>query len=173
MLTDNQLVAKTLADGGHHYSELIKRYQNYVYSICVRIVAGDHHLAEDISQTTFIKSYKYLDKYENSKPFKAWIGKIAVNCALDTLNAESKHKTNIATENLYTTDGNDIEFFDLIKVLSPEKRSIFILRYIYGYTTAEIAPIVNIKQSTIKSQLYRALEQLRLQLRATTATEKN
>ena len=167
MLSDHDAIANTLKGNGNQYSEIVKRYQNYVFAIALRICAGNRELAEDASQQAFLKSYNHLKTYDKTQPFKTWIGKITVNCAIDIVNKEQK--TQQLSEHFCPTQPKpeqlNNDFFDLIKTLPALERGIFILKYIYEYTIAEIAATVACNENTIKSRLRRTLRQLKDEIR--------
>jgi len=57
--------------------------------------------------------------------------------------------------------GGNTGFFELIKPLAENERTIFTLRYVYEYQIDEIAEVVGLKSGTVKSKISRALEKLR------------
>src|SRR3972149_5182716 len=64
------------------YRELLRRYRRPVFKLILRMV-HDEHLAEDLTQDTFVKVVQRLDSYDRTRKFSAWIFRIANNTALD------------------------------------------------------------------------------------------
>ena len=63
MESDQELVRRTLS-GGNHYGVLIQRYADYLFGLCMRLTTGNRDLSEDISQQSFLKSYRYLASFD-------------------------------------------------------------------------------------------------------------
>jgi len=66
------------------YDKIVTKHLPMVYRYIARLT-GDQHLAEELSQETFIKAWKNIGKFEAEKPIKPWIMRIARNCAFDSL----------------------------------------------------------------------------------------
>src|ERR1700761_954795 len=88
--SDEELIAAYLSGEEAAFGELTQRHLRQVYSFALRLV-GDSAAAEDISQETFLKAWKSLQKYdESSSKFKTWLLRIARNTAIDYLR-KKKH----------------------------------------------------------------------------------
>lgn len=164
MPTDQQIVATTLRSGSYFYTPIIEKYSNYVFAIALRISAGNHALAEDICQNTFLKSFRYLKSYDSRKPFKSWLASIAIRCAIDQCQKEQKHIqsiTQIQEEDEGHLQYDDNAFFKMIRPLSSYDRSLFVLKYLYQYSNAEIAAVLDTNENTVKSKIHRNLKQLK------------
>lgn len=126
--------------------------------------------AEDCVQETFIKIFKNLETYSGDSPFEAWTRKIAVNEALACIRKNKKFAFNEDIENYNEVIENDfiqtdasINHQELLKVLHqlPEnKRVVFNMYAIEGYSHKEIGDILGISEGTSRSSLSRAKEEL-------------
>jgi RNA polymerase sigma factor (sigma-70 family) len=130
--------------------------------------------AEDLMQETFISAYKNLNTYKNHVRFDYWVKRIAINKCIDFLRSK-KQATFIEEENVLNfiktedlvieTDENRQGLIRLIKNnvlnLPDGYRIILTLYYFEGYDHQEIAEILNIKESTSRSQLNRAIVKLK------------
>ena len=83
-----------LAGEKNAYAYLVNQYQAYVFAIALPIVPTLAD-AEDTAQETFVRAYKSLPSYRGGS-FKAWLGRIAVNCATDLMR-RSQRRQNIVT----------------------------------------------------------------------------
>lgn len=163
MITDEELVKKSLSEGSHHFGVLIQRYANYLFGFGMRLTFGNRELSEDISQQAFMKAYTNLKSFDSRKNFKHWLTGIAVNCFKDLIVKENQYSSiEEYSEPTYTPniEGNQ-DFFNLIKPLTKEERLIFTLRFVYDYKVDEIGDFLDFKSGTIKSKISRAIEKLR------------
>lgn len=79
-LRDLDLVARVLAtDDRHAFAELVKRHQSTVRGFLRRMTRGQHAVADDLAQETFIEAYRHLAKYRGSAQFSTWLLGIACN----------------------------------------------------------------------------------------------
>jgi len=93
MLSDIQIIQKTLAGDQQAYSSLVSKYQNYMYTVCLNILKNKPD-AEEATQDTFIKAYKKLATYKDESKFSSWLYKIAYRNCLDMLR-KRKNTTDI------------------------------------------------------------------------------
>jgi RNA polymerase sigma factor (sigma-70 family) len=77
-------VAQALAGSQTAFEQILRRYQRPVISLIARIV-GDHVLAEDLAQETFVKAYATLAAFDPTRRLSSWLLRIAHNTALDAL----------------------------------------------------------------------------------------
>ena len=64
-LNDNEIISEVLNGNQQAYAVLVNRYQNYVFTLCLRIVKGRED-AEEVAQDVFIKAYKYLADFRGA-----------------------------------------------------------------------------------------------------------
>ena len=91
MHSDLDIVKKTLSDGNEYFEPLITRYNNYIFSIMMRLTSGNVDFSEDLTQLSFLRALKYLNSYDQKKNFKNWLISIAVNCFKSEIKKESKY----------------------------------------------------------------------------------
>lgn len=147
--------------------ELIRQFLGYAKSICRRYANNEQEM-EEIINDSFYKVFKNLDKFDFSKPFKAWFRTIVINTSIDFFHRYNKHKYEESIENHDFVDLNyDViqklsadEIMKLVQQLSPSYRMVFTLYVIEGYTHKEIADILQIKEGTSKSNLQDARNKL-------------
>ena len=163
MTTDEELVQRTISGGNHHFGVLVERYSDYLFGLGMRLTSGNKEMSEDISQQAFLKSYSYLRSFDKKKSFKHWLTGIAINGFKDLITKENQYSSyESAMEPSHAPElEGDQDFFNLIRPLSEEEKTIFILRFIYEYQVNEIGELLTMKPGTVKSKLSRAMEKLR------------
>jgi RNA polymerase sigma factor (sigma-70 family) len=166
-----QLVKGCLKDDRLSQKLLYKAYYGFAMGICLRYAANRYEASEIMNQG-FYKVFKNLTKYDITKPFKAWLGRIMVNTSIDYYRsnlkiayteeldkAEHINDTDFADRNL-----NYNELLDMISQLPRAYRTIFNLFAIEGYTHEEIGGMLNISIGTSKSNLHKAREKLKIMI---------
>ena len=82
-LTDAQLIARVVVhDDRHAFSELVRRHQSAVRATLRRLTAGNHALADDLAQETFMLAYRNLKSFRQEAQFSTWLYRIATNAFL-------------------------------------------------------------------------------------------
>ena len=171
---DQTLINKSLSGDLESYGELINQYQKAVYNVCYRIT-GNKQDAEDISQETFIRAYKYLNNFDNEKPFGPWIKKIAANLSLNAIKSkESTHvfldekvissKSNNPEKEISKQENQEIIHQAIIS-LSPKQRTVIELRHYQDLSYKEISEALNIPITDVKSHLFRGRRKLAKKLK--------
>lgn len=175
---DKRLVENFLAGDDSAFSELVKKYLKPVYNFLYRLTNDTSNL-DDLTQVTFIKTWKNIKKFDRNKSFKTWLFTIAKNTAYDYL----KKKKTIPFSNFIDMEGNNrleniseseilpdklLEKADAAKELeeallkiSSQYQIILLMHYKNDFTLAEISEILAISYNTIKSQHQRGLKALR------------
>lgn len=145
---------------------LYKKYSKSMYNICVRMIS-DVSEAEDVLQNAFVDVFTKLKMFRYESTPGAWIKRIVVNNCINHL--RSKKLNMHFSENIpdIQDDVNDdtIEFNvglikNAISMLPDGYRSIFCLYTMEGYDHSEISEILEISESTSKSQYSRAKAKL-------------
>src|SRR6186713_1816105 len=82
-VSDAQLIARCLVgDDRHAFAELVKRHQSAVRACLRRLTAGNHALADDLAQETFVQAWRGLKSFRQEARFSTWLYRIATNCWL-------------------------------------------------------------------------------------------
>ena len=82
-MTDAELIARALAgDDRHAFAELVRRHQSAVRACLRRLTAGNHALADDLAQETFVLAWRNLRTFRQEARFSTWLYRIATNCWL-------------------------------------------------------------------------------------------
>jgi RNA polymerase sigma-70 factor (ECF subfamily) len=181
--SDVYLVAAA-KDGDHQaYAELCRRHSKQILQTVLRITRNIAD-AEDTLQEAFLKGYIHIGRFEQRSAFSSWLTRIAINSALMLLRKKRSQPVYSFEKGPGANDfklpepmepsRNPEEFCiqnavenDLaraIRCLSPRLRVVMQIRYRDDASVAEIAKILSISQSAVKSRLLRAKLQIRRQL---------
>ncbi len=170
-LTDEYIITK--AQNGHADSIglLYERYKRNLFSFFYGNL-GNKAMAEDLVQNTFIRVIKYNKNYSGKGSFKSWLFQIARNQMIDEIKKMKKHNSQDIDEGAnvisdYSSADDSIlksERMQQLRValskLSEEKRNILTLVKIENKKFREVAEIMNMNESTVKSKVFRAIKEL-------------
>ena len=141
--------------------ELLSRHGN---SILRMAYAYLHNMddAEDILQETFIRYLKTAPVFENESHEKAWLLRVAANLSKNRIAYNALRQTDELNESLVSAQREDLSFvWDAVKSLPVKYREVIHLFYEEGFSTAQIADLLNKKESTVRSHLMRGREKLK------------
>lgn len=167
-----ELISRAKNGDENAYYRLYKLYVQAMYSICIRMVVNQMD-AEDLVQETFIDAFKKLDTYRGEASFGSWIKKIAINKSLNFIRRKKIKFTEINKIEPKEENQNEVDFLSIapekvhehIKELPDKARVILNLYLLEDYKHKEIAEMLNISESTSKSQYLRAKELLKDRLK--------
>ena len=158
------------------FESLYQRYSGKLYNFLMRVSKGDKYMAEELVQRTFIKVWDKRESVDPEKSFITYLCTIAKNMLLN----EYEHQTIQFIYEEYikvksTDQDNNTEkevdknlleeYIDyLTDQLPPKRREIFILSRKEGLSNKMIAKQLNITESTIETQLSKALTFMKSQL---------
>jgi RNA polymerase sigma-70 factor (ECF subfamily) len=152
------------------FGRLVVAYQTPVYNLAYRML-GNKVEAEDAAQEAFLRAYTHLRSYDPKRPFRSWLFSIASHYCIDRLRrrritwlpledefAEPYHMTSKSPNPEIVTSRREQEeqVQSLLSTLSPTDRAAITLRYWYDCSYEEIAEMLNLTVSAVKSRLHRA-----------------
>lgn len=140
--------------------KVIEKYSNTVYRLAISRTKSIHD-AEDIMQNVFIKFMDCNIKFESDDHIKAWLIKVTINFSKNLLTSAWFKKTTILDEDIVETIEEESKVYRFVLDLPTKYRTAIHLFYYEDMTTANIAEILNIKESTVRSQLHRARNMLK------------
>ncbi len=176
--SDAKLIERVLSGDDTAFSTLVRKYQKQVHALVWRKI-GDFHIAEDITQDTFLKAYQKLTTLKDPQSFAGWLYVIATNhCKtwlrkkrLQTQPLETTSNTELekATYSEYVVDENEQTAAEvhreivkqLLAKLQDSERTVITLYYLGEMTYEEISKFLGVSVSTIKNRLYRARKHLK------------
>ena len=175
---DVELIHRILDGDDTAFSTLVGKYQKQVHALAWRKI-GDFHIAEEITQDTFLKAYQKLATLKKPQRFAGWLYVIATRCCQAWL-----RKKQIQTESLDEIDSGEIEpeaysryvaeeeakataeaqrqvVKKLLATLPESERTVITLHYFGEMTCEKISEFLGVSANTIKSRLRRARNRLK------------
>ena len=147
--------------------QLYKKYRDNIFAIGLNYF-GNPSDADDIVQETFYKLSKSRTDFDSEEHIRNWLIRVAVNeCKRISLSFWRRNRMPLQEylETISFETVEESELFSEVMMLKPKYRQIIHLFYYEGYSTAEIADILHISQSTVTTRLARARHQLKENLR--------
>lgn len=158
-------------------NEISEWYEQHSDSIFryILLMVRDNQQAEDLTQETFIKAFRYYDTFERKSNPKTWLFRIAHNLTIDFIRKQKPIETlkellftgakpHTLPEEIVEIKENSKELYNALGRLKSSHREIIILRKIREFSIQETAEILNWSESKVKSTLYRAIPALEEQL---------
>lgn len=159
-------ILKAAAGGNKQaYQEIVTRYKSTAYYVALGFVKNTQD-ALDISQDAFIRAFRRIKKFDQSKAFYPWFYIILKNLCLDHLRKRRKmSETPIERIPVFEDEGRNLEIRDAlwkgIEGLPLVQREAIILKYFHQYSYQEIAEIIQKPIGTVMSSLYYAKRKLK------------
>lgn len=177
-LVDDELLVERARTDVDTFEAIYIRYGAPVYRMCLR-ACGDPDLADDLTANIFLKAFERLDRYQPrpGSTFRSWLFTIARNTVLDHWRRNNRFislgddlptvfDTDPGPEEIALTRIEIAEVREILSTLNERHRSIIEFR-LSGLTTREIAGIMGITISALKSAQSRAYANIRQQLTRT------
>ncbi|MBV4358536.1 RNA polymerase sigma factor [Pinibacter aurantiacus] len=173
--SDNDLIVQVLRGNQQVFAELVKRYQNFVFTIILRYVESRED-AEEISQDVFVKAYRSLADFRGDSKFSTWLYTITSTTCITHLRRKKQDVFSLDQENVFARaenlnsgfTANEVEqkskinmVNSAIALLSPDDAQVITLFYKAEQSLDEIATIMGLETNTVKVRLHRARQRLR------------
>jgi RNA polymerase sigma-70 factor (ECF subfamily) len=148
--------------------QIVRAYADMVYRIACRYVKNSID-ADDVFSEVFLTYFKKERTFESEEHRKAWLIRVTINCAKDFLEqryqGQELHEEMVADHTTADTD-TYIDLRNAIEQLRPEYREVIKLYYLDDLSVKQIAQVLNKNENTVKTQLSRARETLKMLLEA-------
>ena len=184
-VTDAALIARAvLGDDRHAFSELVRRYQSTLRATLRRLTAGNHALADDLAQETFLLAYRNLKSFRQEAKFSTWLHRIATNAFFAHSRKRKEELLGDADADLADDAasagtpgdlvGSDparaanlrMDMERALAVLSEGERAAIVQCYHNDLSHEEAAYVLNCPVGTVKTHLLRGKLKLKTQLAA-------
>ena len=180
--SDLDLMLRVRQGDAGSFDELLRRYRTPLVKYFCRLVR-DQALAEDLAQEAFLRVYKARHRYHPDARFTTWLYRIATNLALNAIR-DVKGRPRQDANNSGEGGENTFEFVDprataeqelietdrgrlireAIEALPENQRAAVILHKYQDVDYRQIAKVLKVSESAVKSLLFRAYETLRMRL---------
>lgn len=147
------------------FTEFVRGCGTQLYRSALLLTGGDHHLAEDLTQTALAKAYASWRRVQRTDNPVGYVHKILLNSFLS--HRRMRRTGEIPTEALSdegVTDADPDLRLDLLAAigqLSPVDRAIVVARYWADRSISETAAATGLSETNVKTRSKRALERLR------------
>ena len=151
------------------FEQLVRTFQGEIWRLCVQLLR-DETLADDVTQESFVRAYRFLPRYRGDAKFSTWLFSISRNCALDELRRAGRRKRTrdrleAEPARLQSDPTVAIEVRESLGVLPLDLREPVIFIDMFGCSYNEVARILHLPVGTVKSRVHRARAQLATLLR--------
>ena len=160
------------------FEMLVADSQKRVYGLAYRLT-GNASDAEDLVQESYIRAFRFLDRYDRSLSFTNWMYRIVTNQHIDSIRKNGKMKVS-SLEGMSTNgmafdlpdetqcpdrallrDSVEDELDWALKAMTPDFRAAVVMADIEGMAYEEIADVMNTSIGTVRSRIHRGRKQLR------------
>ena len=162
-------VIKAIKGDDNAFYELISERRAQLYRTAYTYVKNKEDALDIVSETVY-KAYLSIKKLKEPRFFNTWLTRILINCSLDYIKKNKKvvdfEKCTKFDEKV--KDENKEEVIDLhnaLDKLNENCKTIVILKYFQDLTITEVAEVLQCPIGTIKTNLHKALGQLRISLK--------
>ena len=186
-LADAELIARVVVrDDRHAFSELVRRHQSAVRATLRRLTAGNHALADDLAQETFLLAFRNLGSFRQEAKFSTWLYRIATNAWLADARKRKEELLGDRDADVADDDSGDapdegsgvpdparavtlsVDMQRAMAVLSEAERAAIVQCYHNDLSHEEAAQVLNCPVGTVKTHILRAKQKLKARLAAWT-----
>ncbi|UVI28415.1 sigma-70 family RNA polymerase sigma factor [Paenibacillus spongiae] len=166
-MDDIELVKKAIAGDDDSFSQLIAARRERLYRIAFTYVRNKDDALEIVQETVY-RALISVHKVREAQYFNTWLTKIAVNYALEFIR---KAKKTVYIDNDYEVGyvperaEEHIDLHQALDSLDEKAKTVIVLRYFEDLPLQEVADILDLPLSTVKSIVYRALAKLNIDLK--------
>jgi RNA polymerase sigma-70 factor (ECF subfamily) len=173
-ISDAQLIARCLVgDDRHAFAELVKRHQSAVRACLRKLTAGNHALADDLAQDTFVLAWRNLKSFRQEARFSTWLYRIATNCWLAHARKRREELLGDRDEDLPDSDAGESSTADhaaattmkvdlerAMATLSDAERAAIVQCYHNDLSHEEAAYVLGCPVGTVKTHVLRGKQKL-------------
>lgn len=175
LLSDETLIQQALAGRQTAYAMLVKRYEQYVFTLAFRLVKSRED-AHEVAQDSFMRAFRYLPEFRGEAKFTTWLYKIVRSTALNFLRKQNPDIRSLddearpvqlpdpgtpdAAHEMERRDRN-LTIQKAIALLSPDDANIITLFYLYEHNLEEICQMTDLTMTNAKTKLCRARQRLK------------
>lgn len=173
--TDNEIISQVLTGNQGAYAQLVDRYQNYVFTLVLRLVKSRED-AEELAQDAFVKAFKYLKDFRGDSKFSTWLYTIVNNTCITFLRKKRLEMQSLDNEQVFSRADNldsglrsdtveqkskQAMVNKAISLLNPDDAMVITLFYKAEQSLEETAAVLGIEINAAKVRLHRARARLK------------
>ncbi len=174
-IADAEIICLIIGGDTDLYSEIVSRYQGKIYG-CAYAIMQNTHDASDVTQEVFVRFYRNIEQFDIRRPLLPYLLAIAVNCTRNLFRdrkmkfVESEEESRDIMESISDNAPNPVEALSIaenkkrirsmVHKLPVSMREICALFYLSEKSCSEVAVILDISESAVKTALHRARKKL-------------
>jgi RNA polymerase sigma-70 factor, ECF subfamily len=143
----------------HAFEELVRAYQAEVFRFAWHLTR-DRSLAEDVTQETFLRTFRFMGGFRGEQRFGSWLFSIARNCAMDVLRRTRAPLPEDVPAGTVADASARAELNAALRSVTAEHRETFLLVEVFGMSYQEAADVLGVAVGTVKSRMFRARQAL-------------
>jgi len=160
-----ETIARAITGDRAAFGEIVIRHERRVLTLAYRLL-GTMEDAQDAAQEVFLRAFKYLRRFDNSRPLEPWLVRTTVNvCRGLGKKRWQRQIVFVQGENLEYADSRRSPHAELraeedrkilyraLEDLGEKERTAIVLRDIEGLTTGEVAEVLGSTEATVRSQI--------------------
>lgn len=159
------IVARAVSGDRTAFEEIVLRHERRVLTLALRLL-GTAEDAQDVAQEVFLRAFKYLRRFDTSKPLEPWLVRMTVNVCRRAGHRRTRNRELfVAREGTHPEDPGKSPYahlraeeqkrmvYDALENLADKERAAIVLRDLEGLTTAEVADVLGSSEATVRSQI--------------------
>ena len=170
-MDESTLISRSKNGDAAAWEPLVRVHQQPVFRFAY-LLLGDPDDAEDVTQETFLRAWKYLKRFDTTRPLRPWLLSIASNLASNWRRSAGRYVSALtrafrdepapdSIEEKSTQQMQADELWEAVQGMKMVDQQVIYLRYFLDLSVAETADVLQIAEGTVKSRLSRALKKLR------------
>ena len=171
-MDESALIGLAAQQDQQAWEKLIHTHQQAVFRLAY-LFSGDPDEAEDITQETFVRAFRFIDRFDRTRPFRPWLLSIAANLARNRIRGLKRYLAALQSfarrepelllsampDHAVKEDAQNL--WRVVRKLNHEDQQVIYLRYFLELSEEETAAALDIPRGTVKSRLHRAVNRLR------------
>ena len=145
-------------------ADVLKSFSSQMQSIAYSFYNEDSFVDEVIAETIY-KVYKNRKQVRKVEYFKTWVMRILINECKKEMKRKDEYKEIFDIDNIETRNSKEFEYVhDYLRYLSETEQDLLRLKVFSGLTFLELSDVLNMPESTVKTQYYTALKKLKIEM---------
>lgn len=146
-----------------YLEEIINKYSDMVYRLALSRTRSKEN-SDDVFQEVFFRLSKKIPSFKNEEHKKAWLIKVTINCSKNIINKRANKDEVEIKDDIKFEIKEHHDIYYAVQSLPLNYRTIIYLYYYEGYKIKEISKLLKMKENTVKTNLARARQRLKLDM---------
>src|SRR5688572_29483260 len=160
-----RLVERAITGDRAAFEEIVLLHERRVFTLAFRLL-GNEEDAQDAAQEVFLRAFKYLRRFDTSKPLEPWLVRMTVNVCRGAGRKRTRSRLLfVHTDGVHQQDPGKDPYahlraeeqkrvlYEALTDLPEKERAAIVLRDLEGFSTAEVADILGSAEATVRSQI--------------------